>query len=234
MSGDPKTGVGAWLVHASTVVGVAGLVATLWQYNKNESAREVARWQRVLLHKAIAAQPEGAVFKTIRDQYIQDASTLIAIEMPKKEVQDDALLLGLLDLQKDRLVTIDADGRYRIAVAARDFSKELFDELLRRNAEAHDEFLQRNAHERFVRELRPLILHTLELESGQYTAQTLFEKLAGEGSQVGEPPVFYDLVMALRHDGLIKVGLKGVLYSTHDEVDPPGPSTSPTRGKRRS
>lgn len=207
-----------WLTAGSVFFAAAALAFAIYQHDQKETSEEISRWQRVLIYKIIS-HTTGATFSAIKVLYVTEAAQLQAFKLPKKEIQDDALRLNLLELQKDRVVVLGPNGIYRPLVDTSNFSMDVMLAMLKTEASRKDAF--------YIQ--RPKLQRLLESVSGQYTMEEFYQRVRDAKIEVSEED-FYNLISGLRTDRFILRDEAGRLWSTHDVTD--DPAAPPDKGKR--
>jgi hypothetical protein len=212
----PDSRIAMWLTAVSATAAAVSFGLALYQHNDKERKEEVAKWQRVILYK-IVSDGGGPTFRDLKLRYVAEAQQLQSFKLPGKEIQDDALRLNLLDLQRDRLISLSLDGAYRPVVDVPN-QQDLVMALVKTEASRKDVF--------YIQ--RPIILRMIEGHSGQYTTEELFQKVRDNKIKLNEED-FYNIISNLRVERFINRDSSGRLWSTYD-IDSPAP-VSPRKKK---
>jgi hypothetical protein len=129
---------------------------------------------------------------------------LLAIKLPRKEIQDDALRRVLLDLQKDGLIIRLDDFAYQVQVK------------VPMEAWALEQFKRMQLEQT----LKPKVLAIVERENDVHTPETLVRRLHEQGIEVKFDELD-DLLYQLRGHSSVKKGVDGRLQFVppYDERD---------------
>jgi hypothetical protein len=106
-------GVQVWTAVASAVVAVFTFIFSVRMRYRAERESTLRDWQRVVIYSLIE-ESVALSFDDLKSRYLQKAGQLLTHNVPKKDIQDDALKRILLDLQKDNLVIRHQDRTYQI------------------------------------------------------------------------------------------------------------------------
>jgi hypothetical protein len=105
------------IAQVATALGILLAAVTLKNdIDKAAGRREndcIRRWQRVAVHHMlIDALPEAIGFEDIRQRYTSSAAASPECDIPKKELQPDALSDLLLQLQSKHAVAVTEDRKW--------------------------------------------------------------------------------------------------------------------------
>jgi hypothetical protein len=131
--------IARWLTAISTFAAAAGLGLALYQHNQKEGEKEVSQWQRVVIYR-IVSEADGVTFQQLKQRYVTEATQLQSFRLPAREIQDDRLHLNLLELQKDRLISLGMNGMYRALVDIPDLQRDLLASFVKAEIGRKDAF----------------------------------------------------------------------------------------------
>lgn len=106
---------------ASAVIALSSLAVTVANIRSDAVKARINEWQEVAVFSIISdAKLEGVSFSDIQSQYKTKAGDL-PDELPRTEIQTQALKRVLLSLLAKRAISVRSDGRYGVALDSTPF-----------------------------------------------------------------------------------------------------------------
>jgi hypothetical protein len=104
----------------ATIVGISGGTIGLVKYFSDKRNNELREWQKVVLYKILRQNESKAVgFTSLLEKYRIEAQAFRDIDLKKTEVSEDALRRVLLELASSKIVTLETDDSFRLAVSVK-------------------------------------------------------------------------------------------------------------------
>src|SRR5438045_8057389 len=106
-----------WQTTGELAKAVSAAIATLafvWSlilWRRGERAKRILSWQQVIVLQII--QKKKSSFKEIKAEYLRSYQQLKDINVPKKNIQDSALMMVLMGLLEKKLIVVSWDGANR-------------------------------------------------------------------------------------------------------------------------
>ncbi|MFK3820455.1 hypothetical protein ACI2KG_28325 [Pseudomonas sp. NPDC089407] len=195
------------LAAISSIATALTLGLALYQHKDKQDSEEIARWQKNIIYKIISDR-DLVDFNTIKSRYITEATQLQAFNLPKKDIQDENLRIQLLELQKDKLISLTSHKLYRVVSDGPNSQMAAMIDMLKVDTDRRNIF--------YIQ--RPVILRLIEANPG-LTATNLFQKAKDNKIDISEDD-FYNVLFSLRIDRFVNKNVEEGLMSTYD-YEPP-------------
>jgi hypothetical protein len=179
-----------WIAAIAATVATMAFLLSLWIRLTTERELQLRKWQRVVVY-SIIQDLRRVSFEELKQRYLQSAQQFLTRSVPKAEIQDDALKLALLELQKENAIVRNSDLKYYLATK---------DELPADVMRSLTSFVEKDR-------MKMAITRLVEKDSGVYTPDSLTRRLTELGYDVSFSMVD-DLVYEMRGltSGSIKMG----------------------------
>lgn len=180
--------------EASATVGL--FKAELAKTNLQTERARTEEWQKLVVYSIVEKgftankYESGVSFDQIKSEFLDEAETVIEIELPKEDIQPTALKKVLMCLIRDRMVYQTHDGKYAVN------RSELlpgFGRLMQQERAGYD------------------ILFVLATESGKYDDQKLQTRIIDKFQLT--PQEYRYLITELMKDGYVVRDEDGLLYA---------------------
>lgn len=199
-----KFNLSSFVTALSTAIAAGTLGFALYQHNAKENSEKVSKWQQTLIYKIISER-SATNFEAIKAHYITEAAQLTQFELPKEEIQDEALRYILLELQKDKLITVTSSKLYKPLVDGPNQQFAIMLDILK------TDFDRKSAY--YIQ--RPRILRLIESIEGP-TSTELYQKVKDDKIDISEDD-FYNVIFSLRIERFVMKDINQRLWATHDE-----------------
>ena len=190
-------------ISTSAIIALFTFIASQWEKHSKLQKEEIRKWQSVLLYSTLDKHGE-LDFNSIKSLYLQNAQQIMSVKIPKKEIQDDALLRVLMDLIEKRMIYYTSEGTYCLDVAHPDNREEM-------NKTMFDLITQKEKLNQLLFSLRPKIFETLEKTKIDFNSDSLFRHLTGELGMEVTHEQYLAILLNMERQGAIARDKDGVL-----------------------
>lgn len=188
-------------ISGSAIVALLTFLATQWDRFKNNRNEEVRKWQSVLVYSILDKYGELS-FDEIKSYYLQSAQQSLSLNIPKKEIQDEALLRILIGLLENRIVFYTVNRTYDLDLARPDNREEMNKTMMELVTKKEE-----------LSTLVPEIYDSLEKSTTKFTSDSLYRHLTEENSRNVNYHQYLGALILMERQGSIARKEDGVLVA---------------------
>lgn len=204
-------------ISLSALVALMTFLFSQWERYKKEKSEELREWQSVLVFRILDKHGD-LTFDEIKGVYLQFVQQNYSINIPAKEIQDDALLRVIIGLLEERKVHYSEDGTYGIDLARPDEREAINKNLVEMMTKKEE-----------LNRLIPIIYDTIEKSESKYNSDSLYRVISEKVEFDINYHEYLGSLILMDRQGMIARKGGGILVAMKRVIkDTPNKSMQPT------